>query len=102
MVTAYLLENYGVHINDWRTALIVAIVMGLLNIFIKPIIVILTLPISILTLGLFLFLINAAMIYLTAEFVGGFQVDGLFPALLFSLIYSVVMSFLNFIAGDKK
>ena len=83
----------GVHIQSFVTALVLAIVLGLLNIFVKPILVILTLPITIFTFGLFLFVINALIILLAARFVNGFQVDGFWWALLFSLLLSVLTSF---------
>ena len=75
----------GVHIQSFVTALILAIVLGLLNLFVKPILIILTLPITIFTFGLFLFVINALIILLAAKFVNGFRVDGFWWALLFSL-----------------
>lgn len=84
----------GVHINSFVTAFLLAIVLGLLNIFVKPILIILTLPITIFTLGLFLFVINALIILLAAKFVRGFHVDGFWWALLFSLLLSVLTSFL--------
>lgn len=84
----------GVHIQSFVTALILAIVLGLLNIFVKPILIILTLPITIFTFGLFLFVINALIILLAAKFVSGFRVDGFWWALLFSLLLSILTSFL--------
>jgi putative membrane protein len=84
----------GVHIQSFITALILAIVLGLLNLFVKPILVILTLPITIFTFGLFLFVINALIILLAAKFVNGFRVDGFWWALLFSLLLSILTSFL--------
>jgi putative membrane protein len=84
----------GVHIQSFITALILAIVLGILNLFVKPILIILTLPITIFTFGLFLFVINALIILLAAKFVSGFRVDGFWWALLFSLLLSVLTSFL--------
>jgi putative membrane protein len=84
----------GVHIQSFITALILAIVLGILNLFVKPILIILTLPITIFTFGLFLFVINALIILLAAKFVNGFRVDGFWWALLFSLLLSVLTSFL--------
>ncbi len=84
----------GVHIQSFVTALILAIVLGLLNLFVKPILIILTLPITIFTFGLFLFVINALIILLAAKFVSGFRVDGFWWALLFSLLLSILTSFL--------
>jgi putative membrane protein len=84
----------GVHIQSFVTALILAVVLGLLNIFVKPLLIILTLPITIFTFGLFLFVINALIILLAAKFVNGFRVDGFWWALLFSLMLSILTSFL--------
>ena len=71
----------GVHVASFTTSLIVAVVLGLLNIFIKPILVILTLPVTIITLGLFLLVINAVIILLCTKIVGGFTVDTFWTAL---------------------
>jgi putative membrane protein len=84
----------GVHIQSFVTALVLAIVLGLLNLIVKPILIILTLPITLFTFGLFLFVINALIILLAAKFVNGFRVDGFWWALLFSLLLSVLTSFL--------
>jgi putative membrane protein len=73
-----------------KTAIIVALVLALLNTFIKPILVILTIPVTIITLGLFLLVINILIIKWTDRLVGGFTVDGWLSALLFSLIVSLV------------
>lgn len=92
----------GVHVANFTTALIVAVVLGLLNVFIKPILIILTLPVTILTLGLFLFVINAIIILLCTNIVGGFKVDSFFTALLFSIILSILQSIVYKIIGDDK
>ncbi|RDI54810.1 phage holin family protein [Flavobacterium glaciei] len=92
----------GVHVASFTTALIVAIVLGLLNIFIKPILVILTLPVTIITLGLFLLVINALMILLCTKIVGGFSVDTFWTALFFSIILSVLQSIMNGLLGEGK
>lgn len=84
----------GIHIHDFWTAILLAIVLAILNGILKPILVVLTFPITIVTLGLFLFVINAAMIMLAAKFVTGFSVDGFWWALLFSLLLSIVTSLL--------
>ncbi|MFV5700612.1 phage holin family protein [Flavobacterium sp. XS2P12] len=99
-----LIANFmpGVHVAGFTTALIVAIVLGLLNIFIKPILVILTLPVTIITLGLFLLVINALMILLCTEIVGGFSVDTFWTALFFSIILSLLQSIMNGILGEGK
>ena len=92
----------GVHVGNFTTALIVAVVLGLLNIFIKPILVILTLPVTIITLGLFLLVINALIILLCTKIVGGFSVDTFWTALIFSIILSVSQSIMNGIFGEGK
>jgi putative membrane protein len=92
----------GVHVAGFATALIVAVVLGLLNIFIKPVLVILTLPVTILTLGLFLLVINALIILLCTNIVGGFSVDSFWTALLFSIILSLSQSIMNGILGEGK
>jgi putative membrane protein len=92
----------GVHVANFTTALIVAVVLGLLNVFIKPILIILTLPVTILTLGLFLFVINAIIIMLCTNIVGGFKVDTFLTALLFSIILSILQSIVFKIIGDDK
>ena len=87
---SYLLT--GVHIDSIQTAIILSIVLAILNNFIKPILIFLTLPITILTLGLFLIVINILIIKWAADLVDGFKVDGWWSALLFSLLVSVVTS----------
>ena len=84
----------GVDVEGFTSAIIVAVVLGLLNIFIKPILVILTLPITVVTLGLFLLVINACIILLADKFIDGFAVDGFWIALLFSLLLSFLQSIL--------
>ena len=93
IVTAYILP--GVHLDGFTTALVVAVVLGAINIFIKPILIILTLPINILSLGLFTFVINAVIIILVSKIVPGFKVDGFIWALLFSIILSIINSVLH-------
>lgn len=95
---SYLLP--GVHIDSFVTALILALVLAVLNMLLKPIMVILTLPITIITFGLFLLVINAAIILLASKLVDGFKVDGFWWALLFSILLSVATSILQ--SGDKN
>lgn len=92
-ISAYILP--GVHVDGFFTALIAAVVLGIANMLVKPILVVLTLPITIITLGLFYFVINALIILLVARIVPGFQVDGFWWALIFALVLSLVGSFLN-------
>jgi putative membrane protein len=89
----------GVVVDSFTTSLLVAVVLGLFNVFIKPIFVILTLPFTIFTLGLFLLVINAVIILLCANIVGGFAVDTFWTALLFSVVLSLSQSVLFAIVG---
>jgi putative membrane protein len=86
VLTSYFLP--GVTVARFTTALMVALVLSVLNFFVKPILIILTLPITIITLGLFLFIINALIIVLAGKLVTGFRVDSIWWALLFSLLLS--------------
>lgn len=79
----------GVQVQSFVSALIAALVIGLFNTLLRPLLVLLTLPVTVLTLGLFLFIINAAMFYLAANVLSGFNVTGFGAALLGSLIYSL-------------
>ncbi|MEZ4786437.1 MAG: phage holin family protein [Flavobacterium haoranii] len=92
----------GISVDNFSTALVVAVVLGLLNVFIKPILVFLTIPATILTLGLFLLVINAVIIMLGDYFVSGFHVNGFWTAFIFSIILSVLQSILNKILIDEK
>ena len=81
----------GIKVSGGPTSyLIVAIVLGLLNAFVKPVLTILTIPITVVTLGLFLIVLNILMVYLAAYLVSGFTVSGIIAALLFSIVVSVV------------
>jgi putative membrane protein len=80
----------GVDVTSYWTALIVAIILGVLNLFVKPLLIILTIPVTIISLGLFLFVINALMILLTDYLVDGFNVNGFWWALLFSILISIM------------
>lgn len=93
MITAYLLP--GIVLKGFFAALVVAVVLGFFNTIIRPILLVLTLPINILTLGLFTLVINAAMVMLAGNVVPGFQVDGFLTALFFSVILWLVDSVLN-------
>ncbi len=93
LLTAYLLP--GVQVEGFGTALILAVVLGIINAVLKPILIIFTLPINILTLGLFTLVINALLVLLASSLVKGFKVDGFLVALLFSLVLSVINSLLH-------
>ena len=92
ILLGYLLP--GASVTSFMTALIVAIVIALLRLIVKPILVVLTLPITVLTFGIFLLVINAVIILLADYFVSGFAVDGFWWALIFSLLLSLFQSLL--------
>ena len=87
-VVAYFVP--GITVDSWYTAAVVALVLGLVNILVRPILVVLTFPITIVTLGLFLFVINAALLLFVASFVEGFAVDGFLVALVGSVLISFI------------
>ena len=80
----------GIHVDSLWTAIISAALLGLINVIIKPVLVILTLPLNILTLGLFTFIINAFLLKMVAYFVTGFEISGFFAALCGALVISLV------------
>jgi len=92
-ITAYFMDS--VTIEPWWVTVIVAVVLGVINAVVRPIVKLLSLPINILTLGLFSFVINGLMVLLCAWFIDGFKVDGLGAAILFSIIMAVVNWVLN-------
>jgi putative membrane protein len=100
VLTAYLLP--GVNVEHYGYALLVAAVLSLANIIVRPILVLLTIPITIVTLGLFLLVINAVIILIVDYFVPGFSVDGFWWALAFSLILSIINSIFDDLTKDKK
>lgn len=99
-ITAYILP--GVSIDGFLTAIIVACCLSLLNTFLKPILIILTIPITIFSLGLFLLVINAFMILIASKFIDGFVVNSFWWALLFSIILSIVTSLLEIPTRKKE
>ena len=93
----------GVYVDSYVTAIIVALVLSVLNLIVKPILIILTLPITILTLGLFMFVINACIILLADNFIDGFSVSSFWVAMLFSILLSILQWLLHsFLKKDKK
>lgn len=88
MLVAYLYS--GVSIDSPLAAIVAAVVLGIVNAIIRPVLLFLTLPVTLLTLGLFIFVINALMFWLTAELVPGFRVTGFMQALIGSVMYSVI------------
>lgn len=103
-VLIVLLSNLlpGIEVSDYITAIVIAVVIGLLNVFLKPILVFLTIPVTLITLGFFLLVINAVIILVADYFIEGFTVKGFWDAFLFSIILSIGQSFLNSIFIDKK
>lgn len=93
ILTAFILP--GISVSDFFTGVVIAALLALLNLTVKPVLIFLTIPITLLTLGLFLLVINALMVLLAAEIVTGFIVDGFWWALLFSLILSLINSLLG-------
>lgn len=91
----------GVTVAGYFTAIVVALVLALLNLIVKPILILLTLPVTILTFGLFLIVINAVIILLADAFVDGFAVSGFWIAVLFSVLLSIFQSLLFSLAERK-
>jgi putative membrane protein len=97
---AYILD--GVYLDGFPTAILVALLMGFLNAFLRPLLIILTIPITLLTFGLFLLVINASIILLADFALTGFTVDNFFTAILFSIIVSLITWILEAIANPKN
>lgn len=100
VIAAYILP--GVTLEDFSTAIVVGFVLALLNSILKPILIVLTIPITLLTMGLFLLVINAGMIMIASHFVVGFEVDGFWYALLFSIVLSIISSLLGIEKTKRK
>ncbi|HRO70383.1 MAG TPA: phage holin family protein [Chitinophagaceae bacterium] len=90
---AYVLR--GIHVDSFWTALVFALVLAVLNILVKPILIILTLPLTLLTLGLFLFVINTIVVLLASKLIDGFRIDNFWWGLLFSLLLSFISSIIT-------
>jgi putative membrane protein len=91
----------GIEVEGVWTALGAGLVLGLVNALVRPILIVLTLPVTILTLGLFLFLLNAFCLWLTSRLVEGFEVQGFFPAVFGALLVSVVSSVVTNVVDDR-
>ncbi len=97
----YLFDS--IRVDSFYTAMIVAVVLGLVNAFIRPLLVLLTLPATILTLGLFIFVINGLLFWFVGSFIKGFTVAGFWPALFGAIAYSLISWFCSaLILGNKK
>jgi putative membrane protein len=103
-VNAFVLSHIlpGIHMDNFITAFIFAIVLSILDAIIKPILILLTLPVTIVTLGLFLFVINTCMVMIGDHFIDSFSIDGFWHAMLFSIILSFFNSFVHKKAQPKK
>ena len=100
LIVAYLLK--GVTVDNSITALLVAAVLGLLNNFIKPILILLTIPFTLITMGLFLIVINVFIIYIVAEIVPGFHIQGWVTAFIFGLLVSFFTAIIESIIGKPS
>lgn len=98
-VAAYILP--GIAINSLLTAFIVGLVLGVANAFIKPILIFLTLPITLVTLGLFIFVINGLLVLAVSTLVTGFVVENIWWAILFSIVLSLISSFLQSLSKNN-
>ena len=98
IIASYLLP--GVEVENFYDAVIVAIVLAILNALVKPLLIIVTIPITLITLGLFLFCINAIILLIADKLVDGFDVDGLWWAFLLSLVMSILNSI--FVLNEKS
>jgi putative membrane protein len=99
LLAAYLID--GIRVSDFHTVLLAAAVLGILNALLRPVLILLTLPLNILTLGLFTFLINAFILKMTSGVISGFDVTGFWPAVLGALVISIVNWLLSTLISDK-
>jgi putative membrane protein len=100
LAVAYLYP--GVRVDSFFAAVVAALALGLVNALIRPILVLLTLPVTIITLGLFLFVINAALFWLVAQVIKGFSVEGFLAALVGSLLYSLITLVVSWVLPGRK
>jgi putative membrane protein len=100
MVAAWIVP--GVAVTSFGPALAAAAVLGIVNALVRPVLVLLTLPVTVLTLGLFLLVVNGACVALAARLVDGFVVTGMFPAVLMVIVLTLVSSVLGRVFGEKK
>lgn len=99
MIAAYVIP--GVTVSSFFSALWVALFLGIVNLLLKPLLILITLPINILTLGLFTFVINGLIILLASSVIKGFQVSGFWTAVLFSIILSIINYLMNLLIGAR-
>ncbi len=98
LLTTWILSS-GVHIEPWWHAIFVAIVLGFINAIVRPVLKVLALPLTVITLGLFILVINALMVMLCAWFLGSFTVDGFWWAVAFSVVLSIMTWLVNLVFG---
>lgn len=95
MFTASIID--GIYVDGWGAVIIAAVILGIINAVIRPILMVLTLPLNLMTLGLLTFVVNGLMLKLTATVVSGFDIMGLWPAIVGAIILSVVSTVLNWL-----
>lgn len=100
LIVAYLFP--GVQVQDWVAAAVAALILGLVNALVKPVLFVLTLPITVVTLGLFLLVLNALLFWFVATVVPGFAVSGFWAALLGALLYSLITWALSGILPERR
>jgi putative membrane protein len=100
LILAYLYP--AVQVASFGTAMLVAVVLGLINLLVRPILVLLTLPVTLLTFGLFLLVINGAMFLLADKLIDGFHIGGFWPAVLGAVVYSLISWLLQSLFGLRK
>ncbi len=100
LVTAYIVP--GFRVDNFQTAILAAIVLAVINTFIKPVLMFLTAPLNFLTLGLFTFVVNAALLYLAAAVVRGVSIDSWLPAILAAIVLSIVSTALSMLLKDLQ
>ena len=100
LAVAYLVPD--IHVSNFMSALIAAAVIGLANMLIKPILLILTLPVTIITLGLFIFVINGILFWIAGYFLQGFDVKTILAGIIGAIVYSIISWILSAVLVDKK
>jgi putative membrane protein len=93
---------HGVHVHDSLSLLLAGVALGILNALVRPILAILTFPLTLLTLGLFLFVVNGITVWLVTAFIHGVQISGLWPAILTALIISIAVWLANMVFSDVR
>jgi putative membrane protein len=92
----------SIHVDNFVTALVAALILGLINTLVRPVLVLLTLPVTLVTLGLFIFVINGLLFWFVGSFVSGFRVDGFWAGVLGALVYSIISWALSSLLLSRK